>query len=164
SPRPSRRSCAARRWSTTSPAPRRATPSSAATRSPRATTSSCGTRRPRATRRSTPTPSASTSPEPSPTTTRSAATAAHSALAPAPGANRVAEGLQSAVGVDSKAPAELEIALELVAPRLPALGEAHVLHQHELGRREAVVDLGERDLRARVVDAGLLVGVARRAH
>src|SRR5690606_15918634 len=57
--------------------------------------------------------------------------------AQAAGADRMTERLQPAVGIDRQPPAELERAVEDVLPRLPALGEAHVLHEYQLGGREA---------------------------
>ena len=76
-------------------------------------------------------------------------------------ADRVAERLQAAVGVDRQLAVEVEDTVELVAPRRAPLGEPEVLHEHELGDGEAVVHLGQRELGARVGDAGLRVRVAR---
>src|SRR5690606_6527887 len=84
--------------------------------------------------------------------------------AQAAGADRMTERLQPAVGIDRQPPAELERAVEDVLPRLPALGEAHVLHEYQLGGREAVVHLGQRDLAAWIGHPGLLVGVLGAAH
>ena len=77
-------------------------------------------------------------------------------------ADRVAEALEPAVGVDRQVAVEVVRAGEHLLPRGAALGEAEVLHQHELGRREAVVHLGHRELVARVGDPGLRVGVLGR--
>ena len=75
-------------------------------------------------------------------------------------ADRVAEGLQAAVGVHRQLPVEVEPAgEELLAGGAP-VGEAEVLDEDELRRREAVVHLGEGELAARVGDAGLRVGVS----
>ena len=84
--------------------------------------------------------------------------------AQARGADRVPEGLQPAVGVDRQVAVAVEGALEHLLPRRAALGETEVLHQHELGRREAVVHLRHGELRPGLGDARLLVGVGRRAH
>jgi hypothetical protein len=73
----------------------------------------------------------------------------------------VAEALESAVGIHRLGSVTIEAAGEHVLPPLPARREAHVFHQHQLGRREAVVDLGHAHFRARVLHAGLLVRVLR---
>src|SRR5262249_39018925 len=52
-------------------------------------------------------------------------------------------------------------AREHVLPGLPAWREAHVLHEDELGRREAVVHLGHAHFFAWILHACLLVGVLR---
>src|SRR5437867_6943502 len=57
---------------------------------------------------------------------------------------RVPEALESAVRVDGQLPVQVEHAVVDVLPALAPLGKPQVLHQHELGRREAVVDLGQR--------------------
>src|SRR5262245_1947493 len=62
--------------------------------------------------------------------------------AEAAGADRVAEALESAVWIHRLRPVAVEPAREHVLPRLPARRETHVLHEDQLGRREAVVDLG----------------------
>ena len=71
----------------------------------------------------------------------------------------MAEGLEAAVGVDRQLAVEVEHAGFGVLPRLAPSREAEVLHQDQLGRREAVVDLGHGQLTARVGDAGLGVRV-----
>jgi hypothetical protein len=80
------------------------------------------------------------------------------------GADRVAERLQTAVDVDRESPLGVEVAGQHVLPRMAALGEAEVLHEHDLGRREAVVDLGERQSGEWVVDPRLGVGVPGGVH
>ena len=80
------------------------------------------------------------------------------------GADRVAEGLQAAVGIDRQLTVAVERARQHLLPRRAPLGEAQVLHEDELGRREAVVHLGHGQLRPGVGDAGLRVGVGGRAH
>ena len=57
---------------------------------------------------------------------------------------------------------ELEAAIEDCLPGSPTLGEPEVLHEHQLSWGEAVVHLGHRQLRHRIGDAGLRVGIARR--
>src|SRR5262249_1634832 len=74
-------------------------------------------------------------------------------------ADRVTEALETAVGIHRLRAVAVEAAVEHVLPRLPARREAHVLHQHELGRREAIVHLGHADLAAWILDPGLLVRV-----
>ena len=69
------------------------------------------------------------------------------------------EGLQPAVGIDRQVAIEVERAGEDFLPPEPALGKAEVLHQHQLGGREAVVYLCHGELAARVGNAGLLVRV-----
>ena len=61
-------------------------------------------------------------------------------------ADRVAEALQAAVGVHRQVALEVEGAVEHFLPGGAALGEAEVLVDEQLGRREAVVHLGHRDL------------------
>src|SRR5437773_3741933 len=75
--------------------------------------------------------------------------------------DRVAEALEPAVGVHRLRALAVEAAVQHVLPRLAARREAHVLHEDELRRREAVVHLGHADLGARVLHARLLVGVPR---
>src|SRR5437773_1038043 len=75
--------------------------------------------------------------------------------------DRVAEALEPAVGVHRLRALAVEAAVQHVLPRLAARREAHVLHEDELRRREAVVYLGHADLGARVRHARLVVGVAR---
>ena len=82
---------------------------------------------------------------------------------PQPGrADRMTERLQPAVRVDRQVAVEVEAARQDVLPALPALGEAEILHQHQFGRCEAVVDLGHREFLARIGDPGLLIGVLGR--
>src|SRR6185436_7690314 len=71
----------------------------------------------------------------------------------------MAEALEPAVGVDRLRTLAVETAVEHVLPRGAARREAHVLHEDELRRREAVVHLGHTDLAARIRHARLLVGV-----
>ena len=73
----------------------------------------------------------------------------------------MAERLQAAVGIDRDLAAELEGALQHLLPRGAPLGEAEVLVDEQLGRREAVVHLGHGDLAARVGDARLRIRVLR---
>ena len=79
--------------------------------------------------------------------------------AQAGGPDRVAEGLEAAVGVDGQVAVEGEGAGQHLLPGHAPLGEAQVLHEDQLGRREAVVDLGHGQLGAGVGDPGLGVGV-----
>ena len=60
--------------------------------------------------------------------------------------DRVTEALEAAVGVDRQLAVEVEDAGLDVLPRLAPLGEPEVLHEHQLGGREAVVHLGHGDL------------------
>src|SRR5690606_2121954 len=76
-------------------------------------------------------------------------------------AGRVAEALETPVGVDGQLAAELEGAARDVLPGRSLLAEAQVLVREQLGEREAVVELRDLDLAARVVDARLAVGVGR---
>src|ERR1700758_5637123 len=46
-----------------------------------------------------------------------------------------------------------------VLPRSAVVGEAKILHQHDLGRREAIVYLGERKLADRMINTSLQVRV-----
>src|SRR5918996_2658402 len=71
------------------------------------------------------------------------------------GADRMAEGLQPAVGVDRQLAVEVEGAGQDVLPGGTPAGETEILHEHQLGRREAVVHLGHRQLLPRLLDAGL---------
>src|SRR5262245_35424396 len=57
------------------------------------------------------------------------------------GADRMAEALEPAVRIHRLGPIAVEAAREHVLPGLPAWREAHVLHEDELRRREAVVHL-----------------------
>src|SRR2546430_1219644 len=75
------------------------------------------------------------------------------------GADRVAEGLEPAVRVHGQLAVEVEGAGEHLLPRGAARGEAEVFHQDELGRREAVVDLGHRELGARILHPRLGIGI-----
>src|SRR6266850_1023881 len=74
--------------------------------------------------------------------------------AQAGGADQMAERLQPAGGIDGQIAFEAVGAGQHVLPRGAAAGEPEILHQHELGRREAVVHLGHGQLLARVLDAG----------
>ena len=67
-------------------------------------------------------------------------------------------------GLTGRSPSRSNVPGHHVLPTQPALGEPEVLHQHQLGGREAVVHLGHRQLRTRVGDAGLAVGVLGRAR
>src|SRR5215470_8413920 len=79
--------------------------------------------------------------------------------AQARGADRVTERLQAAVRIHSQFAIEVERAGEHFLPAGAARREAEVLHEDELGRREAVVDLGHGELLARILDPGLRVRV-----
>jgi hypothetical protein len=57
---------------------------------------------------------------------------------------------------------QVEGAGQHLLPGHAPLGEAQVLHEDQLGRREAVVDLGHGQLRAGIGDPRLRVGVGRR--
>src|SRR5262245_10139354 len=67
--------------------------------------------------------------------------------------DRVTERLEPAVGVHGELAVEVEGSGEHLLPRHAPLGEPEILHEHELGGREAVVHLGHRELFARVGDA-----------
>ena len=71
----------------------------------------------------------------------------------------MAEALEAAVGVDRELAVEVEGAGQHLLPGRAPRREAEVLHEHELGRGEAVVHLGQGQLVARVGDARLAVGV-----
>src|SRR5690348_6005440 len=72
------------------------------------------------------------------------------------------ERLEATVGVDGQPSVVVEVAGEHVTPRFTAFAETHVLHQDQLGRGEAVVDLGHRDLSPWVLDTGLRIRVLYR--
>src|SRR4029453_12180033 len=57
------------------------------------------------------------------------------------GADRVPERLEAAVGIHRQLAVQIERAGQHVLPRRAATGEPEILHQHELGRREAIVHL-----------------------
>src|SRR2546429_2662935 len=76
-------------------------------------------------------------------------------------ADRVPEALQAAVRVHRDLAVEVERAGEDLLPRRAPLREPEILHDQQLGRREAVVHFRHSDLAARVGDAGLRVGVGR---
>ena len=63
-------------------------------------------------------------------------------------ADRVAEGLEAAVGVHRQVAGEVEGARLDLLPRRAPLAEPEVLHEHQLGGREAVVHLGHGQLGA----------------
>ena len=65
-------------------------------------------------------------------------------------ADGVAERLEAAVGVHGQVAGEVEGAGLDLLPRGAPLAEAEVLHEHELGGREAVVHLRHGQLGARV--------------
>ena len=67
-------------------------------------------------------------------------------------------------GLTGSSPSRSKVPAEHLLPRRAPLGEAEVLHEDELGRREAVVHLGHGQLRPGVGDPGLRVGVGGRAH
>ncbi len=71
------------------------------------------------------------------------------------------ERLQTAVRVDREVTVTIEGPGEDFLPAEPTVGETEVLHQDELGGGEAVVHLGESELRPRVGHTGLGVGVLR---
>src|SRR5687767_12837419 len=68
------------------------------------------------------------------------------------GADRMPERLEPAVRVHGQLPLEVERAGQHVLPAGAARREAEVFHEHQLGRREAVVHLRHRQLLARVLD------------
>ena len=71
----------------------------------------------------------------------------------------MAEALQPAIGVDRQFAVAVEGAGQHLLPGRAPFGESQVLHQDELGRREAVVHLGHGQLAPGIGDAGLGVGV-----
>src|SRR5688572_22280242 len=77
-------------------------------------------------------------------------------------ADRMTERLETSVGIHGQLALEIEGAGEDFLPAGAARREAEVFHQDELGRREAVVDLGHRELLPGVLDARLCVGVGGR--
>ena len=72
----------------------------------------------------------------------------------------MAEALEAAVRVDGLRTVAVETAVEHVLPTLSACREAQILHQHQLGGRKAVVDLGHADLFAGILDTGLQIANA----
>src|SRR5262245_57000652 len=78
--------------------------------------------------------------------------------------DRMPEGLEAAVRVDRQLTIQVEGAGQHLLPRGAPRGEAEILHEDQLGRREAVVHLGHGQLLARILHAGLGVGVSRRGH
>ena len=74
----------------------------------------------------------------------------------------MAETFQAAIDLTRHRAVAIIDAVENVEDRTPGLGQAEILHRHQLGHREAVVHLHHRDLIARVGDAGFLVRLARR--
>jgi len=64
----------------------------------------------------------------------------------------MAEGLRPAVGLTRWSPSRTKRP-SIVSLQAWPRGEPDVLYQHQLGRREAVVDFGHADLLARVLDA-----------
>ena len=73
----------------------------------------------------------------------------------------MAEALEAAVDLAGDLAVGVVEAVEHVLPALAGLGDVQVLHGHQLGDREAVVHLEHRDLVARVLDAGLFIGLLR---
>src|ERR671923_758308 len=71
--------------------------------------------------------------------------------AQAGGADRMAERLEAAVGIHGQLAVAVERPRQHFLPGSAAGGEAKVFHQHQLGRREAVVDLRHGQLLARVL-------------
>src|SRR3984885_14156721 len=78
------------------------------------------------------------------------------------GADRVTETLEATIGVDGELAVAIEGPRQDFLPGCPPFGEPQVLHQHQLGGREAVMDLGHGQLPARIGDPGLGVGVGGR--
>ena len=72
--------------------------------------------------------------------------------------------LQATVGVDRQPTTGVELASQNVFPAVSSFGEAQILHQHDLGRRETVVHLGHRQLRTRTVNTSLAVGISGGLH
>src|ERR1700722_10643008 len=71
----------------------------------------------------------------------------------------MAERLEAAIRIDWQLAFEVEETVHHVLPCGPARAEAEILAEHELGRREAIVNLGHTDLLARIGYARLRVGV-----
>src|SRR5271163_3290029 len=65
-------------------------------------------------------------------------------------ADRMPERLEAAVRIYRQLAFEVEEPIHDVLPCCPARAEAEILVEHELGRREAVVNLGHADLLARI--------------
>lgn len=78
------------------------------------------------------------------------------------GPDRMPEGLQPAVRIHRQGTVPVEGAVQGRAPGLPRRRKTEVLHQHQLGDREAVVHLRQRQFGPRVGDPGLPVGVRGR--
>src|SRR5262245_10847693 len=78
------------------------------------------------------------------------------------GTRRVAERLETPVGVDRQLAAELERAGGDVLLRGTLLAEPEVLVGEQLGQREAVVHLRDLDLLPRIRNAGLGIDLLRR--
>src|ERR1700683_3204415 len=74
-------------------------------------------------------------------------------------ADRLPERLEAAVGIDRQLTFEVEEPVHHVLPCGPARTEAEILVEHELGRREAIVNFGHADLLARIRNARLRVSV-----
>ena len=66
--------------------------------------------------------------------------------AQAGGADRMAEALQAAVDLAGNGAVAVVSAVEHVVRRPADVGEAQILHQHQLGDREAIVHLDQIDL------------------
>src|SRR5688572_3121140 len=71
------------------------------------------------------------------------------------------EALETAVDLAGDLAVGVVEAVEHVAPALAGLGDVQVFHGHELGDREAVMDLEHRDFVARALYAGLFIGLLR---
>ncbi|CFO04561.1 Uncharacterised protein [Bordetella pertussis] len=74
----------------------------------------------------------------------------------------MAEAFPAAVYLAGQRPVGIEAAVEHAAPGRAGLGQADVLQRHQFGDREAVVQFGQAELRARIVDARFGVRLARR--
>ncbi len=70
--------------------------------------------------------------------------------AQAAGADRMAEALETAVDLAGDGAVPVVAAIEYIVRRPADVGQSEILHQHELGDREAVVHLDQIDLLARV--------------
>src|SRR5690242_5790196 len=81
--------------------------------------------------------------------------------AQARGADRMAEAFEAAIDLAGERAAGIEDAVHDVPDRAALRREAEILHGDELGDREAVMHLDQRELAARVGYPGLGIGAAR---